>query len=284
MRCFHKLLRFENLEPRQVLSGHSLFAAMPLVDPQLPRLHLPGSIVRNLTEFQPSGVFHNQSSNLRAVLTDFGNNDLGAGIQFHTGFQNGQRVTTLTITARGLYPDDLDLDLTVNGADAIELASDHQGLVSLTYSTNPVGNQLQLPADFPVLKTGDTLGLYTASGQVFRGTTPALHMTAAISDGLSVQGNVNYLFDAKNGSTHSRFVLNVSGLAPDTQYDIVMTDNRTLDTVTTDSAGNIHLVFSTDDGTMPNNFPVALDAGDSIYIGNASGELQPVATHRGYRF
>lgn len=276
MRRFAQPLKFECLESRQMLSVHPL-----AFNPQA-SFNFSSFYDRSLIESALIGAFRSQSTSLSATLATIeGNDDTGGSAVYSTALRGSVTTTTLTIDARGLYPNDDDVFLTVNGVDTVHVIPDGKGEIHVTFANNPTGSQLQLPAEFPILSAGDEIGLWKNSGTLVRGSVPMSRVSASLSDSSNIDfsGVATYTTKTIDGVQHATFAVSISGAAPNTAINI-LTEQRVLTTVMTGASGTGSVFLSTDNGTLPTNFPAILAAGEPISVGNASGILANVPNHR----
>jgi len=268
MRRLSEYRTFERLEVRQMLSAQPLPAAVSFADDET---DVAPSEIAEKSDLHP---FHARTTALVATLSDVNNNDLAGSIEYSSRTHAGITVTTLTINGRGLYPDDPDVALTVNGLEVVELASDHAGHINVTLSSDPAGDQLPLPANFPQLAAGDDVALYTAAGTLARGRVPLSRLSATVTDPNNPDFNatVSYSFVTVDGQMRQRFSLRISGAPPNVTLDVLVFQ-RGLTTVTTDARGNAMVDLSTRRDTLPADFPYILAAGEHIIIGTAEGVL-----------
>jgi hypothetical protein len=270
MRHYTKLLRFEMLEERQVLSALGLTPACR---------SLPS--IQAVAEIHSSRFLYNHSASLSAILsTNQGNDDVEASISYSTS--RDITGTTLTIDGHGFYPGDDDVFLAVNGTNtSVHVVPDDNGEIHVTFAANPTGDQQQLPENFPQLSRGDAISLWEISGTLKRGSVPMSKVSATLSDATNsdLSGVATYTTKTIDGEQHGTFAVQISGAAPNTTITI-MSQQRLLTTVTTDINGNGGVYLSSDAGTLPSNFPFILASGEPIEVGSAFGTLADVPSYR----
>jgi hypothetical protein len=275
-----KQLRFESLEPRQVLS------ALGVVSPPSFFLGPDRGVPFALSQFRTLGIFaapHSTSLQTTLGVPDGNNDDVEGAVSYSNTTSFGRTHSTLRIDAAGLYAGDDDVFLSVNGVDTVQLIPDSAGEIHITLSNSPVPGQQQLPANFPQLKAGDQIGFWEVSGALKPGTIPTAQVQAVLSDPMNgnFSGTTTYSSKTVSGVQHATFSVNVTGAMPNTTL-AVETYQRQIATITTDANGSGHIFLSSDDGTLPRGiplnmgFPSILMSREIVSIGNAKGVLADV--------
>ena len=98
-------------------------------------------------------------------------------------------------------------------------------------------------------------------------------LTAALNDPNSgATGSVTYQTGSHCGTTSTRFTVTVTGATADSSFDVSI-DGTVIGQITTDSNGAGVLKLSSQDSTLPSNFPTSVAAGSVITVGALTGTL-----------
>lgn len=297
--------RLETLEGRELLAGHGFAAGMA----DLARQGPPPLESVAMAQQQSDGVFarpphhgfgsHDAAASRGTLLVaDLSDDATGASasVTLHTHSHGDQTDTRFKVTVAGAAAD-ATLDVTVGETKVGAITTDASGAGSLVLASNPTGDELPLPDDFPTdLAAGAAVSVGSLSGSLAaptpptppaggchaRGTTLSAALTATDSEATATARLQSITADDE---TSTRLAVTVAGAAPTATLDIVV-DNVVVGQITTDADGAGAAVLSTDPSegqqTWPANAPT-VQAGSTITIGALSGTFAAAEHEHGPR-
>jgi hypothetical protein len=296
---YFKTGRIEQLEPRNMLSGHPIAAAFSAAAFGFHRAvtstaaHMANSVGGESTQTVLTGALTDSTSTTTGTVT------------YQTGSGCGGTATTsLTISVSGAAAGST-LDVAIGGVTIGTLTTDSTGAGTLALSSNPTGSQQTLPANFPTsiaagaaVTVGSLSGTFAAatSGTNSIGSTnwsgggsrsASTVLTASLTDpSSSATGSVTYKASTYSGTTSTKLTISVTGATSGSSLDVVI-GGVTIGTLTTDSSGAGSLVFSSNPtGTelaLPTNLPT-ISSGTTITVGSLSGTFATSTTFSTVRF
>jgi hypothetical protein len=226
---------------------------------------------------------------LTASLTDPNSSATGTA-SFKTYTSGGETETEFKVNVKGAAA---DTTLSVSVGDTVvgEITTDASGAGSLVLSSNPTGDEQQLPDNFPTnVAAGTAITVGPLSGTFAQGNSDHHHgcggedegnqtrLRAPLtdSDG-SATGSVYLRTSTTGDTTNTRFVVRVSGAAANSTLDVAI-DGTTVGQVTTNDSGSGKLVLSSnpknDEQPLPANFPTTITAGSTVTVGTLSGAFE----------
>jgi hypothetical protein len=233
-----------------------------------------------------------------ATLTDSAGTATGtATYSTHTS-SDGEVETTFKASVTGATAD-TTFDVTVGDTVVGQLTTDDTGAGSLVLSSNPTGDEQQLPSDFPMDVGADTainigtlsgsLAADTDSGDGDSGDRGGCHhssvgtsLTTTLTDSdttTSATGTATYKVDSETGDT--TFSVSVTGVAASSTLDVAI-DDTVVGQLTTDETGAGSLMLSSNptgtEQALPLDFPTNLSAGSTVTVGTLSGTLASTTT------
>lgn len=279
---------FETLEPRQVLSAHALAQGIAALHHDSD--HSGGAALIANPHSQHATV-----NALSASLSDPANSDVSGSVQFISITHRGETKARLLATIHGADPDTI-YDVTVAGTVVGQIETNDDGDGHLMLSTNPHGKQQGFPDGFSThLAAGATVSVGDATGTLASrpghhgdddddGDEDQVRLGAFLSDAAnsSLRAVVQFHSETGDDGTETTFRVKVTGADPNTDLE-VMIGGVTVGTITTNAAGRGSLVLSSEDGTLPANFPTTVSAGDTVAVGPLSGELNTVTNFGHHR-
>jgi hypothetical protein len=210
----------------------------------------------------------------------------------------GEVETTFKASVTGATAD-TTFDVTVGDIVVGQVTTDDTGAGSLVLSSNPTGDEQQLPSDFPTDVGADTaISIGTLSGSLAADTdsgdgdsgdhggchhssaSTSLTTTLTDSDTTSTAtGTATYKVDGETGDT--AFSVSVTGAAASSTLDVAI-DDIVVGQLTTDETGAGSLVLSSNptgtEQALPLDFPTNLSAGSTVTVGTLSGAFASTTT------
>jgi hypothetical protein len=282
---------FEQLESRQMLSAHPFAhgAAIALGHSD-PLAHLPTP-----TATFAAGAAQAQGTLLSAKLSDPANPDVEGSARFVSFTAGGMPFTSLSVSIEGAAPNSMH-EVTIKGVVVGTLMTDAEGEGHLTLSSNPHGGQQPLPANFPTgVMAGDMVSVGAAAGKLAVGmhegddddggdqneneneNESETHLAATLADPASaaVSGHATFKSETDDGKTETTFAVSITGAAVNAMLNVKL-QGTIIGVLKTDANGAGKLVLSSENGTLPANFPTTVMAGDTVMVGAATGALAAI--------
>src|SRR5262249_38498223 len=109
------------------------------------------------------------------------------------------------------------------------------------------------------------------------------HLAATLADptNTAISGRAALKTETDDGTTETTFVVSIKGAAANTMLDVTL-QGVMIGMLKTDGTGAGKLVLSSEDGTLPANFPTMVMAGDTVVVGTATGTLAVVMEGGGH--
>jgi hypothetical protein len=163
---YFKTGRIEQLEPRNMLSGHPIAAAFSAAAFGFHR-----AVTSTTAHVAASTGGKAAQTDLTAALTDPSNSATGT-VTYQMGSGCGGTVSTsLTVNVSGAAASST-LDVTIGGVTIGTLTTDSSGAGTLVLSSNPTGSQQTLPSNFPTsIAAGTAVAVGSLSGTFATATT-----------------------------------------------------------------------------------------------------------------
>ena len=254
----------------------------------------------------------NSNTNLTANLTSTSGATANVSFQSHT--EHGNTKSQFSVAVEGEMPNST-LNVSVGGVVVGTIMTDANGNGQLMFKSNPHGNQVGFPANFPtnvaagtpVTVGTDLTGMLAVPSQGHHGDNDQgdnnqgdqgdddqgdhdhgegeaqTRLTANLTGTGTATGTVSFTSETDDGVTNSKFTATVMGAAANSTLNVAI-NGVTVGTIMTDANGNGSLVFSTNPkGTQlpfPANFPTSLASGATVTIGTVTGTLtSPTKVH-----
>jgi hypothetical protein len=275
-RFYFKTGRGEQLENRNMLSGHPLMVAFS-----------PFGFEGRAAAREAFGHFgsavaglHSSAAHgttLTATLTDSTNPTATGTVSYQTGGYCGNSTTSLTVSVSGEAANTA-LNITIGGVVIGTLTTDATGAGTVTFSSNPTGSQRSLPSNFPTtIAAGTAVTVGPLSGSFATATTKGggdgdsfgcnhsatTTLTASLTDSTSsATGTATFTSSKSHGATTSSLTVSVTGAAASSSLDVVV-NGTTVGTLTTDSTGAGAL-------TLSSGLPT-ISSGSTMTVGTLSG-------------
>jgi len=273
----NRIRAFETLENRQVLSAHAVAPGLA-VAAQHANEH---SHVPMLISSQLHGHSSVQHTNLTATLSDATNSAVSGMVHFSSMTHHGTTRSMLNASITGAAAN-TTYNVAINGTVVGQITTDATGFGRLSLSSNPHGNQQAFPTNFPTnLAAGATVTIGTATGTLGtighegeHGEDVVSRLAATLKDSAntSFSGQVKYLNVNDDGVSSRTLFVNVTGAAPNSTLNVSI-NGTVIGTLMTNASGTGTLVLSSENSTLPANFPTTLKANDQITVGTATGTL-----------
>jgi hypothetical protein len=165
---FFKTGRLEQLEPRNMLSGHPV--AAPFSAAAFGFHPAIGSAGARAATAVAGNAAHAAQTALTASLTDPNSTATGT-VTYQTGSGCGGTATTsLTVSVTGAAASS-SLDIVIGGVTVGTLTTNSSGAGSVVFSSNPAGTELVLPTNLPSINLGTTITVGSLSGTFANATS-----------------------------------------------------------------------------------------------------------------
>ncbi len=228
---------------------------------------------------------------LTAQLTGTGSTAT-ASVQLEQYTANASTNTLFAVQVQGATASDT-LTVTLAGVAVGQVTTDVNGNGMLVLSSNPQGNQLALPANFPTsVASGAAVSVTDASTLSLTGmlasppkqvppgppipppSAPAPHATVLVSKltgtGTSATSLVQFTQDSFNSTTYTLLSVQVHGAPANDTLMVTLLGTALAEQFTTDANGNGQLILSSNpQGTqqaLPANFPTNVASGGAVSI------------------
>ena len=298
---FRRLGLGEQLESRDMLSGHGLAAFSPaLAHFAASQVSYSSTTVQAATQSLASIFSHANVSGhtvLSTTLTDSAGTATGTA-NYSTYTANGTTETEFKVSVTGAAAN-TTLDVAIDGTVVGQITTDTTGAGKLSLSSNPDSSDEQaLPANFPTSVTsGAAVTVGTLSGSLAipttgggcggegngsgqgHGLSDVTRLTSSLTDSAgSATGTVKYITGtAADGTAFTKFKVSVAGASASTTLDVAI-DGTVVGQITTDTSGNGSLTLSSNpknsnQQSLPSNFPTTIAAGSTITVGTLTGTL-----------
>jgi hypothetical protein len=292
----HWTLRgFEQLELRDMLSGHALVSAFAQANHVVPQVN--SHVLTAASTAQ--AVAHNQlfanfaadlgdwhKTTLTATLADPNNTAAAGTVTYQTGTVDRVAQTTFSVSVTGAAASST-LNVSIGTTVVGQLTTDATGAGTLVLSSNPTGTQQALPTNFPTtIDKGTAVSVDTLTGNLTAATdtgdgcsiSHGTSLAATLTDpnNTSATGTIKYHTYIEDGVTQTVFSISVSGAAASSTLDVTI-GTTVVGQLTTDSTGAGTLVWASNPtGTqqaLPTNFPTTIDVGTTVSVGTLGGTL-----------
>jgi hypothetical protein len=289
----------EPLEGRDLLAGHGFgeaahfsqgFAAWVAAERALEASSAPTAQVARASA--STGRLTSETAGLHAgltaTLTDPNSTATGtASLKTYTS--GGVTETEFKVNVTGATA---DTTLSVSVGDTVvgEITTDANGAGRLILSSDPSGDEQQLPANFPSgVAAGTAITVGPLSGTLAQGNSghqgchgedhsnlTRLRAPLTDSEGTAT-GSVQLRTGANGDTANTRFVVRVSGATANSSLDVAI-DGTVVGQVTTNASGSGKLVLAShpgnDEQSLPANFPTTIAAGSTVTVGTLSGTFE----------
>jgi hypothetical protein len=230
-------------------------------------------------------------THLSATLADPANAAVSGHATFQSETDDGKTETTFAVSIKGAAVSTM-LPVTLQGVMVGMLTTDATGAGKLVLSSA----NGTLPANFPTtvmpgdpVMVGTATGMFAVSGGGGGGNDQGdqneneseTHLAATLADpaNTAISGRAAFQSETDDGKTETTFAVSITGAAPSTMLPVTL-QGVMIGMLMTDATGAGKLVLSSENGTLPANFPTTVMAGDTVMVGTATGTLA-VATEGG---
>jgi len=240
--------------------------------------HIPAAIAGNL-----QGNLHTAITALQANLTDPADTSVVGTVNYFSAEHRGDTKALFVAAIRGADAN-TTYDVAIDGTVVGEITTNDNGNGRLIFSSRGRGNTETFPDDFPTdLAAGATVTIGDATGELSSrfansGDADRIRLASFLSDpDSSVRATIKFSSEMEDdGTTETKMMVKVLGSDPNASLDVRI-DGITVGTITTNARGRGTLVLSSEDGTLPANFPATVESGVDVTVGTTTGSLHDVA-------
>jgi len=246
--------------------------------------HIPAAVAADL-----QGNFRASVTALNAALTDPADASVIGSAQYFSVTNRNNTKAFFMANVRGAKPD-TTYDVAIDGEVVGAITTIEDGNGRLVFSTKARGNAKAFPENFPDdLSAGSIVSVGTATGELdsrfsHHENEDRVRLIGFLrdSDG-SLLGTVKFSSETEDGETETKLAVKVIGAEPNNDLDVTI-DGVVVGTISTNARGRGSLVLSSEEGTLPANFPTTIESGAEVAVGTATAslrELLPFRRHHG---
>jgi hypothetical protein len=281
-----RVFRLEDLETRDMLSGHGLAGFLHLgagahaAGIQTAAAQISAQAAAHSQVFAALGSSSSTSDKtvLAATLTDSETGET-AKVTYKTHTEDGVTETEFKVKVTGAAAD-TPLEVAIGGTVVGQITTDSNGAGTLKLSSDPDDDEQALPANFPTdiaagtaVSVGSLTGELAARTHAHHGCGEHTALTASLTDSSSsATGTATFHSTTKHDETTTTLKVSVTGATASSSLPVAI-DGTVIGQLSTDAAGAGSAVFSTNPGTdeVQATFPTTVSAGSTITVGSLSG-------------